>query len=945
MPHTPDPSPQTNGSPDPAELFARAEAVFHDVVALPTHARVAAAASACANDPALLAEVLSLLQSASAQGFLASPIADIGGLWEAASEAHHAESPDPLVGKSFGDYDILERLGAGGMGVVYRALQRDPTREVALKLMRPGLLSASLVRRFEHEAEILGRLQHPGIAQIYRAGRLRTDHATQPFLVMELIRGTPLIDYADKARLSRDQRLDLLARICDAVQHAHAKGIIHRDLKPANILVTDHAPAEGSSASSRFASHGQPKILDFGVARVLQTDARATLALTAQTTAGEIVGTLAYMSPEQLATAGDSSEAVDTRADVYALGVVMYQLLSGKLPIDLSGKTIAQAAPLILDREPPLLGTIDRALRGDIETIAAKALEKDRSRRYQSAAALAEDIRRALADAPILARPPTAYYQLSKFARRNRTLVGGALTAVVLLIAGIIGTSIGLFRANQATEQATLREQEALTAAAQAERATSFLTGMLASANPTASRGRQITVRELVDQTAARAAFDLAGQPHVEATTRIALARTYLSLFALPQASQQAELAASLAAAAFGPESLPYSDALAAKASVALAERRRDESLALTRQTLDLRLRLLPESHPQVARARMIYAKALIDNLKFDEADRELTTARADLKAAADPEVAFCATLHAEMLLRLPQPNPRVADAENMLRETLADLRTRGTAADPDTATILGSLSLVLLRQNRAAAAETAIREAIALRERIFPPGHPATFAARLRLCSALRDQNRLTEARDLGIALLADEIKALGDESPELANTLSILATIHTLLAEHDRATPLLEHNLRIQRLIKDPVLLIVALQKLSENLSARSLFTQAETNAREAIAVLKPGSRSPTAVSLRHLLASTLTNQGRHAEALATFAEAYTLVLADPAQKNLTANTLLKWSHALVASGNSAAAAEKLRETIAYANANNLSEQAANAQALLDTLPESRQ
>jgi serine/threonine protein kinase len=928
MPHTPDPSPQTTGSPDPAELFARAEAVFHDVVALPTHARVAAAASACANDPALLAEVLSLLQSASAQSFLASPIADIGGLWEAASEAHHAESPDPLVGKSFGDYDILERLGAGGMGVVYRALQRDPTREVALKLMRPGLLSASLVRRFEHEAEILGRLQHPGIAQIYRAGRLRTDHATQPFLVMELIRGTPLIDHADKARLSRDQRLDLLARICDAVQHAHAKGIIHRDLKPANILVTDHAPAEGASASSRFASHGQPKILDFGVARVLQTDARATLALTAQTTAGEIVGTLAYMSPEQLATAGDSSEAVDTRADVYALGVVMYQLLSGKLPIDLSGKTIAQAAPLILDREPPLLGTIDRALRGDIETIAAKALEKDRSRRYQSAAALAEDIRRALADAPILARPPTAYYQLSKFARRNRALVGGALTAVVLLIAGIIGTSIGLFRANQATEQATLREQEALTAAAQAERATSFLTGMLASANPTASRGRQITVRELVDQTAARAAFDLAGQPHVEATTRIALARTYLSLFLLPQASEQAELACSRAREAYGPESLPFSNALAVKAAVAAAERRRVDSLNLTREVLDLRLKLLPPHDPGVAKARVQHAKALIESTKLDDAERELAVARADLQAASDPELAACVTIYAEMLLRIPG-GARAADAEAMLRETLSSLRERGTVAEPDTATILGSLSLVLMRQRRAAEAEPVIREAIAIRERIFPAGHPANFAMRLRLANVLREEGRTAEARQLALELLADQRRALGENSPELTNTLPLVARIHSLLGEHELATPVLQDFVRLQRGSDDPIMLIVALQTLAENLRERKLSDQAETASREAIAALKPGSTSMSAVTLRHLLASTLTDQGKHAQAAATLAEAHAIVVTDPRQHALTASTLLLWAKALRAAGDLNAASERLAQALAYAKERNLAEE----------------
>ena len=318
------------------------------------------------------------------------------------------------------------------MGAVYEAEQDNPKRTVALKVIKAGLASGELLQRFRHEAHVLGRLQHPGIAQIHEAGTFETDSGLQPYFAMERIQGDELDIYCQRHELGTRQRLELIARIADAVQHAHQRGVIHRDLKPGNILVD---------------VHGQPKILDFGIARATDSDIQATM----QTDIGQLVGTLPYMSPEQ--TAGDSDE-LDTRSDVYSLGVIAYELLTGRLPFDLKRQMIHEAVRTIRESEPKTLSSIDRSLRGDVETIVSKALEKEKERRYQSASDLAADIRRYDNHEPISARPPSASYTLRKFARRNKALVIGAAAVFFVLVAGVVSTTSFALRAQDETEKA-----------------------------------------------------------------------------------------------------------------------------------------------------------------------------------------------------------------------------------------------------------------------------------------------------------------------------------------------------------------------------------------------------------------------------------------------------------------------------------------------------------
>jgi predicted Ser/Thr protein kinase len=343
--------------------------------------------------------------------------------------------PPQLLPEQVGPYKVLGLLGAGGMGVVYLAEQERPRRQVALKVMRPGSATPQGLRRFEYEAQALGRLQHAGIARIYEAGTADAGHGPQPYFAMELVRGQPLTAYAEAKRLGIRERLALLVKVCEAVQHAHQKGVIHRDLKPANVLV-DEA--------------GQPKVLDFGVARVTDRDVLLT---TLHTDVGQLVGTLPYMSPEQAAA---NPEDVDTRSDVYALGVIGYQLLTGKLPHDLTGKPFAAALRVIGEEDPTPLSSVNRVFRGDLDNVMAKALERDKAQRYQTAADFAADIERYLRDEPIAARRPGAVYHLRKFAKRNKALVSVA----ALLFLALTGGSWLWARNVLQRERADLAEKE-----------------------------------------------------------------------------------------------------------------------------------------------------------------------------------------------------------------------------------------------------------------------------------------------------------------------------------------------------------------------------------------------------------------------------------------------------------------------------------------------------
>lgn len=459
---------------------------------------------------------------------------------------------DRLIGELVsGRYRVLTSIGEGGFGVVYEADQTHPVRRrVALKVLKRGMDSKSILGRFEAERQALALMNHPGIAKILDAGETKDD---LPYFVMELVRGVPITDYCDRHRLSIEARLELFARVCDAIQHAHTKSIIHRDIKPSNVLVEVHE--SGTPI---------PKVIDFGIAKALSSPLTEKTVFTER---GQVIGTPQYMSPEQANLTG---EDIDARTDIYSLGVLLYELVTGKGPFDLHAAALMEMLRVICEVDPPRpstrlssLGgsasqiaqarqtdprTLTGRLRRELEWIPLKAIRKDRTERYKTAAALGDDIRRYLSGDPLHARPETHGYRLRKFCRRNRTLVAFVL-AVISVLAAATTVSGWQWRRTAAARSAEARER--LIAQASVD---FLLNDMLGSIDPeTADAGASVPISAVIDAAADGIGGRFATVPQAERTLREAFGRSYLLLGRPDQAVAQLELARAIAEQDTGP--------------------------------------------------------------------------------------------------------------------------------------------------------------------------------------------------------------------------------------------------------------------------------------------------------------------------------------------------------------------------------------------------------
>lgn len=727
----------------------------------------------------------------------------IAGRAEAATVAGRAEARTIVADRgdvsggtwtptTFGDYRIVRVIGEGGMGTVYEAEQDQPRRRVALKVIKPGLAGPELLRRFELEAQALGRLQHPGIAQIYEAGTADTPFGAQPYFAMEFIEGeTTLLDYIKKNNLNTRARLKLVSLTCEAVHHAHQRGIIHRDLKPRNILVTDR---------------GQPKILDFGVARVTDSDTQATR----QTDVGQLIGTLAYMSPEQVLA--DPLE-LDTRSDVYALGVILYEALTGQLPYNVNRK-LHEAVQVIRDEEPTRLSSISRVYRGDVETIVAKALEKDKLRRYASAADLAADIWRYLDDEPIVARPASTTYQLQKFARRHKTLVAGVAAVFVVLVAGVTVSTWQAVRATRAEAQALADRDRAV----QAEQETRLALDRATVAERTATEQRDLAVAsEKVATEQRNIAVAQRQRADTEAATALAV-NEFLQGDLLSQASVAAQIRPDTKA---DPD-LKVRTALD-RAAVRIENRFDAQPLveASIRQTIGdtyKALGLYPEAQRHLERALELQDRALprehrdrlhtLNNLaevywyqdKYEQAEPLFAAALAGRRRVlGDSHRETLSTMTNVATLQLAQG--KLSDAESQYTKALDMMRRALGEEHPDTLSTMNNLAFLYRTQNRLAQAEPLYTRALDGRSRVLGAEHPDTLNTMNNLAALYARQSRFDQAEALFSKTLDGMRRVLGDDHPETLRGMNNLAFVYLSRAKFADAEQLYTKALEAQR------------------------------------------------------------------------------------------------------------------------------------------------
>jgi tetratricopeptide (TPR) repeat protein len=692
----------------------------------------------------------------------------------------------PRPPAAIGPYRIVRLIAEGGMGAVYEAVQENPRRVVALKVLRPGLASKEYLRRFAHEAQILGRLQHPGIAQIHEAGSAVTDVGEQPYFAMELVDGQPLTQFATARELDVRQRVELMVKICEAVHHAHQKGVIHRDLKPANILVEPS---------------GQPKVLDFGVARLTDADVQH---VTRQTNVGQIVGTLPYMSPEQVAA--DTLE-LDVRSDVYALGVVLYELLAGRLPYDLSRLPLLEAARVIREVEPTTLGTKSRLLRGDLATITAKALEKEKDRRYASAKELADDLGRFLRDEPIVARPPSTLYQLGKFARRNRVLVGAVAAVFLALIAGVVASvrfaldaqAAGALAAQRFTEEqaakklAVERKEEAEAALRDAAASSQFLWDLLELADPNVSGVKEMSVRALLRE-AVRILDDPEGElpPGVERVVRQSLSRGFLALSEPELAERQAQRALDLALAAEPRDEAVIrsckshlGNALAQRGKYAEAARVLDEALESA---------LAAEGSESVftARVQNALSGALYNLNRPDEAERLSSEALETLRALAGPKAVELAPVLSHLTL-LAYTRRDVPTAEGYALEAKEILEEHGYADRPHHFRVLLQLGRVRALQRKSKEAVEHFTRALGIARAYYGEQHSDVADALEGLAVSSMHLGELATAREYATQCLLLR-RGIHGEHRDTATILTTLAQLEDDLGRPEEALSLLD-------------------------------------------------------------------------------------------------------------------------------------------------------
>jgi tetratricopeptide (TPR) repeat protein len=825
------------------------------------------------------------------------------------------------------------------------AEQEEPVRRrVALKIIKLGMDTRTVIARFEAERQALALMDHPNIAKVFDAGsterpltpsegervtegRVRGSAtepiaAGRPYFVMELVRGVKITEYCDEKNLATPQRLELFIKVCQAVQHAHQKGIIHRDLKPSNVLVTVN---DGVAV---------PKIIDFGIAKATG-DQRLT-DKTVFTAFEQFLGTPAYMSPEQ---AELSSVDIDTRSDIYSLGVLLYELLTGKTPFeskDLLQLGLDEMRRTIREKEPPTPSTrvssmdgeeltttakrrgleppkLINQLRGDLDWIVMKCLEKDRARRYETAKGLATDVQRHLSNEPVVAGPPNPAYRLGKFVRRNKgAVLAVAVVAAALLFAVVLSTW-------EARQQSRLRLQARMEAA-KSQQVAKFLKDMLAGVGPSVAQGRDTKLlREILDKTAERVGKELTNEPEVEIELLTTLASTYDELALYTRTEEVAQKSVKLARARPG-----GNDRAVALALLLLGEAQRhlgkfEQAESTQREALALRRKLLGGQQVDVAESLNSLAEVFEDRGRLAEAEATFRESLAIAgKVSGNESLDVAVSLH--NLATVLDKQGKLAEAETTYRQALAICEKLAAQEHPQFARALNGLAVNLSEQGRLGEAEAMDRQALALFRKLQGNEDPLVAGALLNLASVLGEENKLAEAEVLVREAIEMQKKLLSSEHPDVATSLNNLGSIlqhQRRLAEAEKAY---REALEMRRALlghKHPDI-AGSLHNLACVLYDQGKLAEAEPLFREAIVMAREllSNDHPHLAIALDSLARTILRQGRPSEAETLEREALAIRRRKLGDEHPLVKASLDWLVAMLRSQDKLAEVEGLQK-----------------------------
>src|ERR1700733_2840301 len=811
-------------------------------------------------------------------------------LTEAVSPSFDAAHSSSAHGVLIGPYQLLRLIGEGGMGQVWLAEQKQPVhRRVALKLIKVGMDTQEVVARFESERQALALMDHPAIAKVFDAG---STPEGRPYFVMEYVAGLPINDYCDRHRLTMRQRMELFIQVCEGVQHAHQKAIIHRDLKPSNILVTE---IDGRPA---------PRIIDFGIAKATSQSVDAA---TMFTQLGSVIGTLGYMSPEQ---AGSGGEDIDTRSDVYSLGVVLYELLVGALPLDFKKLAHDEALRRLRDEDVPLpstrlrtlggdsavtaqnrgadLPTLTRQLKGDADAIALKALEKDRRRRYASPSELAADLERYLRNEPVSAHPPSRAYRARKYIRRHRVGVGLA-SVVVLLLLG--------FAIAQAVELRTIRKERD-----RADRITTFMTDMFKVSDPSPARGNDIRVREVLDKASTQIVNGLAKEPEDQARLMQVMGDVYRNLGLYPQSESLTRRALAIETPVLGanaPDTLKSMDTLT---GLLTDESRYPEAEKVARETVERRTQVRGAEDRDTVNATRRLAQILADEGRYAEAEpvnRKTFDIASRKFGPTDPDTI---TAEAALAINLAYAG-KLAESDKTFRDVLQkDLATVGPD-DLMTIRAESNLGAILLHENKPAEAEKLFRAVIEKNNRMYGPDHPVTLLTMGNLGLALTDEEHYPEAEKLFRETLALKTKKLGAEHRSTLVTAGNLADVLRKEKKFTEAEQLIRQTLAIEErtLGKDHSDTLVSNRVLGQVLTEEGHYPEAERVLRETYdSMLRViGQNHHYTAESAYDLAVLYAAEGKKAEAVTWLTTAVDHGLSNSADLELATDPSLKPLH----------------------------------------------